>query len=214
DLVEGLERPRVVDGDDVRPLAAHAARVVGLGQVDLAVVGREQRGDHEADARRARAQLAEQLSGVAGEERRPGEEDVALREPVGAGLLGERRDVADRLGLRTGLGDAGDGEREQKRPEERRASRGSDRLLYHAGSRPSEGPQPRADPYFFRRIAFRNGTRLSRKSFCGYAEFGSLWAYVSWRSTRVRVSRGVLEWGARFVAASRTGCPPSAAPKA
>ena len=42
----------VVDGDDVGALAAHAARVVALGQVDLAVVGRRQRQDREADARR------------------------------------------------------------------------------------------------------------------------------------------------------------------
>ena len=52
DLVQRLQRAPVVDGDDVGALAAHAAREVALGQVDLAAIGGEQRRDDEADARR------------------------------------------------------------------------------------------------------------------------------------------------------------------
>src|SRR5439155_15659734 len=65
-----------------------------------------------------------------------------------------------------------------------------------------------------RLICARNGTSPSTKSFCGLAELGSLWAYVSWRSMSVRFCSGMFDWLARSAAASRTLCPPSAAPKA
>ena len=49
---------------------------------------------------------------------------------------------------------------------------------------------------YFRSSLRRNGRRFFTKSFFGLAEFGSLCAYVAWRSTRVRLRLGIPDWRA------------------
>src|SRR5262249_36517247 len=106
---------------DVRALSADAARIVRLRDVDLALVLREERQDHEAEPGRAGADRAEQLALVAVEHRGPVERDVGEPERVRRRLLGQRERAADVLGLRGGR--AGGGERQHERGSEGRTSR-------------------------------------------------------------------------------------------
>src|SRR5436190_2204929 len=84
----------------MRKLPAHAARVVRLREVDLAVIGREERRDDEADPGGAGAYRAEEPPRVGVEEGRAVEDDVAQPEPVRPGPLRQRHHPADRLRLR------------------------------------------------------------------------------------------------------------------